>query len=256
MPLPPRKCARVRPSRALRALPGVVFFPARKAHLFEIITVKKRHTPPTRTMRPSMTRCVRVERGSAPALRDASTSTTRVRRTRPRPRAASSDDDGYVEDYNRSPYFTQTAQRFVDLITVQAIKNTLHYLQETNGEMHMYLHAYVVEHPIARETDMDAWLSELASTPLTRVVDPRRSSVPGPKEEEDALRKGRKVSPRDVCERIMACRVEVAKELAGVTDGLGVRNSSVLRKALEATFREYDDVTDFRGEKKGTGDDP
>jgi hypothetical protein len=168
--------------------------------------------------------------------------------------AASDDDGSYVEDYNRSPYYTQTERRFVDLITIQAIKNTLHYLQETNGEMHMYLHAYVAEHPIANE-DMDEWLSALASTPLTRVVDPRRSSVPGPKEEEDALRKGRKVSPRDVCERIMACRVEVAKELAGVSNQLSVRNSSVLRKALEATFREYDDVTDFRGEKKDADND-
>ena len=63
------------------------------------------------------------------------------------------------------------------------------------------------------------------------------------------------MSPRDVCERIMACRVEVAKELAGVSNQLNVRNSSVLRKALEATFREYDDVTDFRGEKKDADDD-
>jgi hypothetical protein len=49
--------------------------------------------------------------------------------------------------------------------------------------------------------------------------------------------------------------VEVAKELAGVSNQLSVRNSSVLRKALEATFREYDDVTDFRGEKKDADND-
>lgn len=198
----------------------------------------------------TMMRCARVER--TPRLAPVPSTTTRARRATTM--AASDDDGSYVEDYNRSPYYTQTERRFVDLITIQAIKNTLHYLQETNGEMHMYLHAYVAEHPIANE-DMDEWLSALASTPLTRVVDPRRSSVPGPKEEEDALRKGRKVSPRDVCERIMACRVEVAKELAGVSNQLSVRNSSVLRKALEATFREYDDVTDFRGEKKDADND-
>ena len=206
-----------------------------------------------RTMLSSTTmvmRCARVERTAR--LVPVPSTTTRARRATTK--TASDDDGSYVEDYNRSPYYTQTERRFVDLITIQAIKNTLHYLQETNGEMHMYLHAYVAEHPIANE-DMDEWLSALASTPLTRVVDPRRSSVPGPKEEEDALRKGRKVSPRDVCERIMACRVEVAKELAGVSSQLSVRNSSVLRKALEATFREYDDVTDFRGEKKDADHD-
>jgi len=120
----------------------------------------------------------------------------------------------------------------------------------------MYLHSYLVENPITSETDMDDYLSRLAATPLTRVVDPRRSSVPGPREEEEALRKGRKVSPRDVCERIMACRLEVAKELGGVSNQLNVRNNNVLRKALEATFRDYDDVTEFRGEKKSNDDSP
>ena len=45
-------------------------------------------------------------------------------------------------DENRTPYYTQTERKFLDLITIQALKNMLHYLQESNGEMHMFLHNY------------------------------------------------------------------------------------------------------------------
>ena len=157
--------------------------------------------------------------------------------------SAMSEDDDYAMDENRTPYYTQTERKFLDLITVQALKNVLHYLQESNGEMHMYLHNYISENPIqlSEQRSMEDWLTGLASRPLTRVNDPRRSSVPGPAAEEAALRGGREISPRDLVERICAARVHVAKELGGVSEKLSVRNNSIFTNALAATFKLSDD---------------
>ena len=62
----------------------------------------------------------------------------------------SEDEDDYASDVNRTPYYTQTERKFLDMITIQALKNLLHFLQETNGEMHMYLHNYIHENPFIR----------------------------------------------------------------------------------------------------------
>lgn len=157
--------------------------------------------------------------------------------------SAMSEDDDYAMDENRTPYYTQTERKFLDLITVQALKNVLHYLQESNGEMHMYLHNYISENPIqlGDSHSMEDWLTGLAARPLTRVNDPRRSSVPGPAAEEAALRGGREISPRDLVERICAARVHVAQELGGVSEKLSVRNNSIFTNALATTFKLSDD---------------
>lgn len=149
----------------------------------------------------------------------------------------------YVRDENRTPYYTQTSQKFMDLITIQALKNVLHYLQETNGEMHMFLHQYVAENPfeLGADRSMDDWLTQLAAQPLVRVKDPRRSSIPGPASEEAALRGGREVSPRDLCERILAVRKSVGEELVGVVGELEVRNRSIFTRALTKSFQLSDD---------------
>lgn len=153
------------------------------------------------------------------------------------------DEPEYVRDENRTPYYTQTSQKFMDLITIQALKNVLHYLQETNGEMHMFLHQYVTENPFELGADrtMDDWLTQLAAQPLVRVKDPRRSSIPGPAAEEAALRGGREVSPRDLCERILAVRKSVGEELVGVVGELEVRNRSIFTRALTKSFQLSDD---------------
>ena len=157
--------------------------------------------------------------------------------------SAMSEDDDYAMDENRTPYYTQTERKFLDLITIQALKNMLHYLQESNGEMHMFLHNYVHENPIQLDEkhSMEDWLTRLAARPLTRGNDPRRSSVPGPAAEESALRNGREVSPRDLVERILAARVHVAQELEGVGENLSVRNNLIFTNALATTFKLSDD---------------
>ena len=192
---------------------------------------------------------VRSQNATRVPCRYASTYTRKIGASRVAIRArghgdsAMSEDDDYAMDENRTPYYTQTERKFLDLITIQALKNMLHYLQESNGEMHMFLHNYVHENPIQLDEkhSMEDWLTRLAARPLTRVNDPRRSSVPGPAAEESALRNGREVSPRDLVERILAARVHVAQELEGVGEKLSVRNNLIFTNALATTFKLSDD---------------
>ena len=64
---------------------------------------------------------------------------------------------------NYSPYHTQNEEKLMDLLTVQSVKTVLHYLQETNGEMHFYLNNYIYENPFgktyknSRATDERIW---------------------------------------------------------------------------------------------------
>ena len=192
---------------------------------------------------------VRSRNATRVSCRRVSTHTRKIGASRAAIRArghgdsAMSEDDDYAMDENRTPYYTQTERKFLDLITIQALKNMLHYLQESNGEMHMFLHNYVHENPIQLDEkhSMEDWLTRLAARPLTRVNDPRRSSVPGPAAEESALRNGREVSPRDLVERILAARVHVAQELEGVGENLSVRNNLIFTNALATTFKLSDD---------------
>jgi hypothetical protein len=56
----------------------------------------------------------------------------------------------------------------------------------------------IAEHPLllAPDTDADAWLVELASSPLCDVTDPRRSSVPSAAAAAAVMQGKREVSPR------------------------------------------------------------
>ena len=192
---------------------------------------------------------VRSQNATRVSCRRVSTHTRKIGASRAAIRArghgdsAMSEDDDYAMDENRTPYYTQTERKFLDLITIQALKNMLHYLQESNGEMHMFLHNYVNENPIQLDEkhSMEDWLTRLAARPLTRVNDPRRSSVPGPAAEESALRNGREDSPRAFVERILAARVHVAQELEGVGENLSVRNNLIFTNALATTFKLSDD---------------
>lgn len=58
----------------------------------------------------------------------------------------------------------------------------------------------VAEHPLplSPDTDADTWLVALASSPLSEVQDPRRSSVPSAAAAAAALQGKREVSPRCV----------------------------------------------------------
>lgn len=142
----------------------------------------------------------------------------------------------------RTAFSYETQRLTKTLITRQAIKTCLNYLSETNGELHFFLHNYVAEHPLplAPETDADAWLVALASSPLSEVQDPRRSSVPSAAAAAAALQGKREVSPREVAERILGLREHISRELVEELGAMGEANIDVKRRALTNT------VTDFK----------
>ncbi len=151
-------------------------------------------------------------------------------------------------DGNYSPYHTQNEEKLMDLLTVQSVKTVLHYLQETNGEMHFYLNNYIYENPFGKTYKNSAGqptresgeerLINLASSGLTTVTNPMRGSVPTI---EDSQPRTREISPRDVCERILATRKELSKDFLLLLEKVEVKNGSVLRNALEKTFTTMDE---------------
>lgn len=150
---------------------------------------------------------------------------------------------GADENGTGGPYSTQSRRRLNDLLTVQAVKTLLIYLQETNGESHLFLHEYLVNHPLPATDDehgAEQWLADLACTPLTLVSDPRRSSVCGPAGEETYLRGKREVSPRDIAERVLALRASLAVDFINELEKVPIRNSAILRRALTQSFAEPD----------------
>ena len=78
----------------------------------------------------------------------------------------------------------------------------------------------------------------LASSGLTTVTNPMRGSVPTI---EDSQPRTREISPRDVCERILATRKELSKDFLLLLEKVEVKNGSVLRSALEKTFTTMDE---------------
>ena len=129
--------------------------------------------------------------------------------------------------------FSYETQRLVKVLaTRQALKTVLNYLSETNGEQHLWLHNYIADNalPLGGDADADEWIARLASTPLTRVSDPRRSSVPSVAAAAAVLDGEREVSPRDVADRVLALRAHIALEMAEVLAGMDDANAAVRRR--------------------------
>ncbi|GLC44394.1 hypothetical protein PLESTB_000474400 [Pleodorina starrii] len=140
----------------------------------------------------------------------------------------------------RTAYSYETGRLLKCLLTRQAIKTTLNYLSETNGELHFFLHNYWADQPLVMDgsTDADEWLVRLAATPWTKVQDPRRSSVVSAAAEAAVMNGEREVSPREVAERIMRLREHIAKEMAEDLARIPADNTDVLKRTLAKTFTE------------------
>ncbi|KAG2450240.1 hypothetical protein HYH02_000337 [Chlamydomonas schloesseri] len=140
----------------------------------------------------------------------------------------------------RTAYSVETQRLLKCILTRQAIKTTMNYLSETNGELHFFLHNYWAEHPLAVDpaVDADEWLVQLAATPWTKVQDPRRSSVVSAAAQAAVMNGEREVSPREVAERIMRLREHIAKEMAEDLARVPADNTEVLKRTLTKTFTE------------------
>ena len=144
------------------------------------------------------------------------------------------------------PFHTEAASLLDALLTRQAVKTLLHYASETNGEVHLFLHTYIADvgaPKVDAEGSAARWLSDLAATPLQRLHNPGRSSIASPAAMEQALGE-REVSPRDVVERILALRVDIAAELSADLEKVAVANGAILRATLARTLSEAPPLED------------
>lgn len=151
---------------------------------------------------------------------------------------------GGNENGTGGPYSTQNRRLLNDMLTLQAVKTLLVYLQETNGELHHYLHNFLVNNPFPGASDertAEQLLADLACTPLTSVSDPRRSSVCGPAGEEAYLRGKREVSPRDIAERFVALRADLALDFIAELEKVPTSNQQIFRRALTQTIASEPD---------------
>ncbi|GMH39147.1 hypothetical protein BSKO_07045 [Bryopsis sp. KO-2023] len=139
---------------------------------------------------------------------------------------------------DRTAYRAEMNHLLKSLITRQAVKTCLKYLEETNGQLHYFLHCYVAANPLPISADVSSedWLTKLAASPWTTITHPGRTSNVSPAALAAAVEGEREVSPRDVAERIMKLRLHLAKEMAEDLDGLPMDNDLVLRRALEMTI--------------------
>ncbi len=145
------------------------------------------------------------------------------------------------------PYRSETAALVDALLTRQAVRTLLHYASETNGEIHLFLNEYLADHPLTvdAQNSAKAWLSELAAQPLARLSDPGRSSAPSAAGAAQTGEAGvREVSPRDVVERILALRLDVAAEVATDLGAVREANAQVLRATLARTVSEQPPLED------------
>lgn len=140
----------------------------------------------------------------------------------------------------RTAFSYETNRLLKCLLTRQAVKTTLNYLSETNGELHYFLHNYISAHPLIMDgsLDPDNWLVELAAAPWQMVQDPRRSSVVSPASAAAALQGEREVSPREVAERIMRLREHIAQEMIEDLNRISHDNTGVLKRTLNKTFMQ------------------
>lgn len=70
---------------------------------------------------------------------------------------------------------------------------------------------------------------QLATSPLTKVSDPRRSSVVSAASVAAATKGEREVSPREVVERILNLRDHIAKEMIEELSTIPRDNANVMR---------------------------
>lgn len=146
--------------------------------------------------------------------------------------ASYGDADGPEHD---SALRDQSRTLLLELLTRQTLKTLLHYLGETNGEMHTYLHNYLADNPFPAvgSGKGEEWLTQLALAPLASVRDPGSSSIVSAMAKEAAGEGGaREVAPRDVAERVLKLRAHLAGEMVEDLGGIEAVNAQVMRAAV------------------------
>ncbi|KAL3142311.1 hypothetical protein ABBQ38_002652 [Trebouxia sp. C0009 RCD-2024] len=145
------------------------------------------------------------------------------KRRKGRPAWTRKPDDTPFRDGNRD--------RLVGLLTERAARTLCYYLSETNLNVHHWLMSYMQRNPIPRSGGWDdvsgeTFLRNLLSMPLehakwTTGRDPLYDNIPGCG-----------VDPRNLAQRVMAIRSQLALEFIEDLRDVSEENSTLLRESL------------------------
>ncbi|KAL0020346.1 hypothetical protein WJX79_000198 [Trebouxia sp. C0005] len=134
-----------------------------------------------------------------------------------------------------TPFRDGNRDRLVGLLTERAARTLCYYLSETNLNVHHWLMTYMQKYPIPRSGAWDdvsgeTFLRKLLSMPTehakwTTGRDPLYDNIPGCG-----------VDPRNLAQRIMAIRSQVALEFIEDLKEVSEENSVLLRESLVASL--------------------
>ncbi|KAK9816716.1 hypothetical protein WJX72_004127 [[Myrmecia] bisecta] len=168
------------------------------------------------------------------------------KRRRGRPAWQRSPDDTPFRDGNRD--------RLIGLLTKRATRTLAYYLSETNLNLYHWLVMFMKDNPIPSE---GSWDDVSGETFLRTLL--------GMSIEEACWRSGRPdlyecvvgmhVDPRNIAQRIMEIRSQIAKEMVDDLKNVAEENSLLMRETVMASF-SLDNVVDHPLSKKDAGTRP
>lgn len=150
-------------------------------------------------------------------------------RRRGRPAWTRSPDDSPLRDGNRD--------RLMGMLTDRAARTLLYYLMETNLNVHHWLLAFMRAYPIPRDGAWDDVSGEtFLRKLLTMPVQEAKWNV-GRADMYDTV-VGIGVDPRNIAQRIMDIRTQLAKEWTSDLSDIAEENSLLLRESLASSLEK------------------
>ncbi|BDA42224.1 hypothetical protein COCOBI_03-1110 [Coccomyxa sp. Obi] len=155
-------------------------------------------------------------------------------RRRGRPAWQRSADDTPLRDGNRD--------RLIGLLTERAARTLLYYLSETNQHLYYWFSIYIRDNPIPRNGHWDDVSGEtFLRNLLSRGIEKAQYTL-GHGEMYDHFG-ACGVDPRNIAQRVMDIRTQIAKEMVQDLGNIAEENSLLMRETLFLAFN-LDNVVD------------
>lgn len=148
-------------------------------------------------------------------------------RRRGRPAWQRSPNDTPLRDGNRD--------RVIGLLTDRAVRTLIYYFSETNMHLFYWLSIFYKEHQIPRDGHWDdvsgeTFLRTLLNMPM------ETASAPQARDPIYSRSRGCGVDPRNLAQRIMDIRSQIAKEMTQDLKDVSQENTGLLRETLTISF--------------------
>eukprot|EP00884_Botryococcus_braunii_P000401 jgi/Botrbrau1/10361/Bobra.0321s0035.1 len=149
------------------------------------------------------------------------------KRRRGRPAWQRSPDDTPMRDGNRD--------RVIGLVTERAARTLCYYLSETNLNVYHWLMRFMDENPIPKQGRWDDVSGEtFLRTLLSMPVSSAKFETGRDEMYDCTVPIG--VDPRNIAQRIMDIRTQIAKEMTSDLKNIGEENAALMRETLQISF--------------------